>query len=119
MDPFNVEEQEEFAAADAVCSFNPSVFALRSNDVAGAVVPIPTFPAGDATVPVIPVAKRTLPIFKKLLVGSDGTSTALLVPIRILPDPVLCVVLATLSPSAVLLLPVVFEKSAAEPLAVL
>ena len=58
----------------------------------GAAILMPTFPAGEATVPVIPVAKITLPRFIKLLVEASGVSTLADVPSRITLLPVAKVV---------------------------
>src|ERR1035441_7152625 len=79
---------------------------------------MPTLPAGAATVPVMPVAKIALPILRKLLVSRAGVVTALLVPIRMLLEPVVKTVLPTEGPRKRLELPVVRKAPAFAPKAV-
>src|SRR5579863_10493642 len=85
-------------------------YPFTSSVACGEVDPMPTEPAGAESVPVMPVAKITLPTFRKLLVPAAGVSTALLVPIRMLLEPVVKVVLATLKPKTVLFAPVIPER---------
>src|SRR5579872_135026 len=85
-------------AADPTCS-----------NANGADVPMPTLPVGVVPEEARPVPKITLPILRKLEVLFAGVSTPAFVPIKILFDPVISVVLATLKPSTVLLEPLTPE----------